>query len=99
MVSGGGECGMAAPGMVFTLALRGNTVYAGGSFTEVDGQSRNYLAALDEVTGQLTGWNPGADALIYRLTISENTLYAAGRFTAISGQSRNRVAAFDAVSG
>jgi hypothetical protein len=54
---------------------------------------------LDEVTGQLTGWNPGADALIYRLTISENTLYAAGRFTAISGPSRNRVAAFDAVSG
>ena len=99
VVSGAGEPGMAAPGMVYTLALRGNTVYAGGNFTAVDGQSRNFLAALDAVTGQLTGWNPGADAIISKLTVSENTLYAAGRFTTISGQPRSRVAAFDAVSG
>ncbi|MBD0255853.1 MAG: T9SS type A sorting domain-containing protein [Cytophagales bacterium] len=98
-VVSGGEPGIAALGTVLTLALRENTVYAGGNFTEANGQTRNYLAAFDAVTGQLSGWNPGADALIHKLTVSENTLYAAGRFTAIDGQPRNYVAAFDAASG
>jgi hypothetical protein len=44
--------------VINSLALSGNTVYAGGIFTSVGGQPRNRLAALDASTGGATGWNP-----------------------------------------
>ena len=42
---------------VFTLTHVGSTVYAGGSFTTVNGASRPGVAAFDG-TGALTSWNP-----------------------------------------
>jgi len=42
-------------GWVRALAMRGSTVYVGGWFTQIGGQSRNYLAALDAGTGMASG--------------------------------------------
>ena len=84
---------------VYALAFSGNTVYAGGNFTTVGGQSRNNIAAIDATTGAATSWNPGADDTVYALAASGLTVYAGGIFTSIGGESRNRLATLDAASG
>src|SRR5205085_10857016 len=41
-------------GGVLSLVLLNNVVYASGSFTSMGAETRNYLAALDPVTGNVT---------------------------------------------
>ncbi|MBN2027468.1 MAG: hypothetical protein JW854_11980, partial [Actinobacteria bacterium] len=83
---------------VYALALSGSTVYAGGEFTTIGGQTRNYIAALDATvnTNNATAWNPNAAYYVYALAVSGTTVYAGGYFTSIGGQPRNRIAALDA---
>ncbi|OQY73810.1 MAG: hypothetical protein B6D44_06160 [Ignavibacteriales bacterium UTCHB2] len=45
-------------GKVYTLAVNGSTIYAGGWFVCVGGIERNCLAAFDATTGIPTNWNP-----------------------------------------
>jgi hypothetical protein len=84
---------------VYALAISGSTVYVGGLFGSIGGQSRNWIAALDAATGQATAWNPnasGGDTFycgVYALAISGSTVYAGGTFTTIGGQTRNNIAA------
>src|SRR5450756_1999771 len=77
-----------ANGAVYALAVSGTTVYAGGWFTSVGRQSRNYIAALD-ASGNATSWNPNADSYVLALAVSGTTVYAGGYFTSIGGQTRN----------
>jgi len=85
-------------GGVYTLAVSGTTVYAGGEFTSIGGQTRNYIAALDATlnTNNATAWNPGANSNVWALSVSGTTVYVGGRFTSIGGQTRNHIAALDA---
>ncbi len=46
---------------VFALAVSGSTVYAGGDFSSIGGQTRNDIAALDASSGAATAWNPNAN--------------------------------------
>ncbi|GIW09479.1 MAG: hypothetical protein KatS3mg061_0536 [Dehalococcoidia bacterium] len=71
------------------LAVSGSTVYVGGLFTSVGGQARNYLAALDAATGNVTSWNPNANGSVYALAVSGSTVYVGGDFTSVGGQARN----------
>ena len=41
---------------VNSLLRDGSTVYAGGSFTNIGGQPRNYIAALSIGSGSATAW-------------------------------------------
>jgi hypothetical protein len=71
---------------VSALAVAGDTVYAGGSFTTVGGQARNNLAALDATTGAATAWNPNVVggvgpfgfSWVGALAVAGDTVYAAG---------------------
>ncbi len=83
---------------VGTLAVAGDTVYAGGAFTAIGGQARSgNIAALDATTGTATAWNPSADGGgVSTLALSGDTVYVGGGFTAIGGQARNRLAALNA---
>lgn len=81
-------------GGVNALAVSGSTVYVGGSFTSVKGQSRKYLVAVDQ-TGAPTAWNPILKGSVNALVLSGRTLYAGGSFTSSGQTVRNRLAAFD----
>jgi len=70
-------------GDVQAVAVLGDTVYAGGHFTTVDGTGQQKLAALDAYTGGLQTWNPGANSLlgVFALTAAAGRLWAGGDFT------------------
>ncbi|HVP15659.1 MAG TPA: hypothetical protein VMS88_08945, partial [Terriglobales bacterium] len=84
---------------VYALAVDGSTVYAGGYFTSIGGQTRNHIAALDATTGAATDWNPNANDAVDALALSGSTVYAGGYFTSVGGQVRLGVAALDATTG
>ena len=75
-----------------------DTIYIGGGFTEVNGQPRKRLAAIDANTGELLPWKPRANKLVLTLAATEDgsRVFAGGNFTGISGIPRNHVAAIDA---
>jgi len=81
------------------LAVSGLTVYAGGGFWSIGGQTRNNIAALNAATGAATAWDPNAFGEVDALAVSGSTVYAGGDFTSIGGQTRNRIAALDAATG
>src|SRR5204862_232210 len=95
--TGGGATSFDAngDGTVRALAISGSTLYAGGAFTNIGGQARNRIAALDATTGNASSWNPNSSGAVYSLAVSGSTIYAAGLFSTIGGQSRLCLAAFD----
>ena len=77
----------------------GVTVYAGGEFTSIGGETRNAIAALDASTGLASAGDPDDDNPVSALAATGDTVYVAGDFTKIGGQARNYVAALDAGTG
>ena len=90
-----------AQGWAMAMAISGNTVFAGGSFTLSNGSNgtRKYLAAIDATTGAVTTWTPAPNSNVNALAISGNKLYVGGAFSTIAGQPRAQVAVFDLTSG
>ena len=88
-------------GRVNAVAYLGGTLYLGGSFTTVNGTSRNRLAACDAATGNLLGWNPNANSVVRALKVSPagTRVYVGGDFSAVGGAARSRVAALSPSSG
>jgi hypothetical protein len=86
------------------FAVVGSTVYIGGIFNSMGGQSRNGLAAVDAVSGAVSGWNPGlsksgqSSPRVWSVLAAGTTIYVGGDFTSAGGQTRNSLAAFDATS-
>ncbi|RME16975.1 MAG: hypothetical protein D6797_03460 [Bdellovibrio sp.] len=78
-------------------------LYVGGAFTSVNGGAdpRNYLAAFDTTTGNVTSFNPSPDAQVLALELdtANNTLYVAGSFNSIAANTRRKIAAFDTTTG
>ncbi len=84
---------------IWALAASGPTLYVGGYFFYIGGQSRSNLAALDATTGEATAWNPRAGYQVHALAVSGNTVYVGGTFPWIGSQTRNYIAAVDATTG
>jgi trimeric autotransporter adhesin len=87
--------GSGAP-YIATIAVSGSTVYVGGSFTTIGGQTRNNIAELDALTGMATPWDPNANTDVLVIKISGSIVYAGGHFSIIGGQTRRKIAALDA---
>ena len=78
------------------------TVYIGGRFTTVNGQTRTRVAALDAVTGNLrTGWNVTipSDNVEALAVDSAGDVYIGGSFSSVQGQGQRSLAKVDGVTG
>jgi hypothetical protein len=84
---------------VFALALKGDTLFVGGRFFYVGGQSRHCLAAIDARTGAVLPWAPDPNDEVFALTMQGNTLYVGGNFYDIGGRHQPYLAAVDATTG
>lgn len=85
-------------------------VYLAGDFTGMvppdagrddEPVPRRHLAALDASTGELTGWDPGADRPVRALALSSDgrRLYLGGAFRNVGGHPARYLAALDVASG
>ncbi len=75
-------------------------LYIGGSFTTVNGQTRNRIAALDPATGNLIGsFQPKPDATVRAIAATSDTVYFGGLLSAVGGVARTRVASVRASDG
>jgi hypothetical protein len=84
---------------VYALAVVGNEVYVGGSFTEAGGVSANGVARFNTQTNTWsslgTGSSNGVSGSVAALAVVGNEVYVGGFFTSAGGVSANRVARFN----
>ena len=85
--------------IVQALLVADNLIYIGGRFTEVGGQARDNLAAVDRVAGLATGFTMPTNETVFTLFDDGRRLYVGGLFTTIAGQPRGRLAAIDKTTG
>jgi hypothetical protein len=89
---------------VYTLAVSGSTIYAGGGFASVQGVPRHNIAGINASDGAPTNFDPQAsgpnnDGAVSAIAVDGTTVYAGGQFNMIGGQPRNFLAALDASNG
>ncbi|HEY7815916.1 MAG TPA: PKD domain-containing protein, partial [Nakamurella sp.] len=98
-------------GVVWSQAVVGNKVFAGGRFTSArpagaaagtQESARSYLLAYDVTTGVLDPtFAPVLNGQVKSVVASPDgkTVYVGGDFTTINGGTRSRIAAFDVATG
>jgi PKD repeat protein len=97
-------------GVVWSQAVSGNTVYAGGSFSTarpagspagVNTVPRTNLMSYDITTGVMTAFAPAINQQVRAVAVSPDgtRLYIGGDFTSVAGVARFRIAAFNTATG
>lgn len=87
-------------GTVLALAVVGDEVVIGGSFTQVGSTAVANLTAVDRVRGAVVpGWCATANGPVRALVAGPQGVYAAGDFTAVNGTPRGRVVRLSADTG
>nr|MBP7450553.1 hypothetical protein [Flavobacteriales bacterium] len=74
-------------------------LYLGGEFTEMGGQARERLAAIDIGTKALTAWSPSANNTVRAIAVSGDSVFIGGNFTQVNGQAQAFLAALNGTSG
>jgi hypothetical protein len=83
-----------------TLSPDGSRLFAGGSFTAVDGQTSKHLAAIDVADHSLiTSWKGRAAGMVRDLVVSGDTLFVGGTFTSVNGVASKGIGAVSATNG
>jgi hypothetical protein len=80
-------------GEVLALAVQGNTVYIGGSYTSMGDSARENIASVDATTGAVNAWKPQASgqdrvmksSYVYALAVDAGTVYIGGDYMYGSG--------------
>jgi RHS repeat-associated protein len=98
-----------ASARVRALASSGSTLYVGGDFTSIGGQSRRDLAALDTTVdaGTATNWNPALGNAVYAIALCSGTscqngtdhVAAAGAFRSANVVLRQNLLSLNADTG
>ncbi len=73
----------------------GSTIYVGGLFSQVSGQSRLKVAAFSSATGVLTKWAPSANNKVFAIAVTGSRVYLGSTFTTINGVARANAASVD----
>ncbi len=82
-------------GTVNVLALDGDFLYAGGSFSTFAGQSRQNFARFDMINNQLDDLALNVNATVLAIDFADNKMYLGGTFTSVNDESRGRAAQFN----
>ncbi len=85
-------------GTVEAIAVSGNIVFLGGSFTKVGSTAVDRLVAVDATTGAIV-WKATMNKQVTALAVNGSTLYAGGYFTTANGANRSYLAAFNTSTG
>ncbi|MFL5896452.1 MAG: beta strand repeat-containing protein [Thermoleophilaceae bacterium] len=82
---------------VASLVLSGSSLFAGGSFTDIQSSGHKYVAKVATSNAAVDGaWNPSLTNGVFALALSGSTLYMGGYFGTINGQARNGLGAVNA---
>jgi hypothetical protein len=84
---------------VKALSVVGNTLYVGGDFSAIAGQSRRNLAAVDVLTDSLLPWDPEPDGLVWCLAGHDDAVFAGGGFERVRSQSCSGIARITPATG
>jgi hypothetical protein len=85
---------------VFSLITTSTSVYIGGSFNTVGGQSRNRIAEIDKTSGMVTPWSPNTTNSVMAMAEYNDKIYVGGQFDYIGlWDSRRHLAAIDLADG
>ncbi|GGO70262.1 PKD domain-containing protein [Nonomuraea cavernae] len=78
----------------------GQSIYAGGSFSTVNGATNRILTRLNTTTGQaLPGFVPNFSARVLDLRLAGGRLYVGGAFATVNGQQQAALATIDPDTG
>ena len=90
-----------ASSYVRAIARSGDSIFIGGNFGQIGGQTRYCFAAVSASTGSLYNWAPAFSGTIYSLVAKNNALYVGGTFTYVESGSNvyNHLVRFDLTSG
>jgi outer membrane protein assembly factor BamB len=84
---------------VYALAVRGTTVFVGGSFETLGNRPRAGLGAVDR-DGHVLPWKPlTGDSYVMALHVRGDSVFVAGSFAQLGGARRRAFGAVDAVTG
>jgi hypothetical protein len=87
-------------GPVRALATDGSRLFVGGSFTTLNGITRNRVAAVSTATGAVDlGFRAETNSNVYGLARYQDRLVIGGSFSAVAGQPRSRFAVVSSVTG
>jgi PKD repeat protein len=87
---------------VRALAATNTAVYAGGTFSSVNGIARGYIARINASNGSLdTSWSASADTVVDALAVAPDgtKVYAGGRFKNMNGTARYGLALLTGTNG
>lgn len=83
-----------AQAKAITAAPDGSRIYVAGAFTQVNGVSQPYVAALNPATGALiTSFAPKVNSRVYALAATNTSVFMGGWFSGVGSVSRSRLAA------
>ena len=88
---------------VYSVVVRGRTVYVGGLFTHARGLPRRSLVAVSATTGKPTSWSPtiagSGELAVSSVSVSARAAYFSGSFETVDGTPRDTVASVDLATG
>lgn len=90
-----------AGGNVRSLAMsaNGQSLYIGGTFRTVGGQTRNRVAAVNPTTGAVQSFNPNSNSTVYAIAATSSNVYLGGVFTRMGNVARVSLAAVNPTTG
>jgi len=83
---------------VRALAVNGNSLYAGGTFTAAGGSSASNIAVWNGSSWAALGSGTNAGTIVNALVFHSGTLYAGGSFSTAGGSSASNIAAWNGSS-